>query len=387
MKLLLFGKIGSGKSFIGELLQREFGITYHDADLDLPESVKEAIRMHEPINGEMRDAFVERIIERIRLLSLEHRQFCVAQALFKNRHRMRILEELPDFKLVWVRSADELMDAPLHERAGHLASQYYAQMVNPQFEEPTHPHLVVENSSDIELLRRQIVSLLTSASPGAQVPTFKALLFDLDGTLVDSNAVALKVMEAWCAKHGIPVQAVLDVGHGGRTEDAVARLAPHLCAKTEAAEIEHLEGTSLDGLAVIAGADRFVNSLETHAWAIVTSSSLPLATSKLAACHLPVPDLLITAEAVQHGKPHPEPYLTAAEALGVSSEDCLVFEDANNGVNSALAAGCKVIIIGGGCAIQHHSVVARLPSFVGLSVSGDGRLRYEGQTIAKLLQA
>jgi shikimate kinase len=69
MKLLLFGMIGSGKSFIGEFLQREFGITYHDADRDLPESVEEAIRMHKPITGEMRDAFVERIIERIRLLS------------------------------------------------------------------------------------------------------------------------------------------------------------------------------------------------------------------------------------------------------------------------------------------------------------------------------
>jgi sugar-phosphatase len=387
MKLLLFGKIGSGKSFIGELLQREFGIAYHDADLDLPDTMREAIRNHEPISEKMRDSFVEGIIERIHQLSRKHDEFCIAQALFKEHHRQRLLEAFPDLTLVWVHSTDELTDTRLQGRTGHLASRYYAQMVNPQFEVPTHTHQTIENTADITQLRKRVVSMLESARSDRALPVFKALLFDLDGTLVDSNAIALKVMEVWCAKHGIPFQAVLEVGHGGRTEDAVARLAPHLDAEAEAAEIEHLEATSLDGLAVTADADCFVNSVARYAWAIVTSSSLPLATSKLAACHLPVPDVLLTAECVQHGKPHPEPFLKAAEALGVTPEECLVFEDADNGVNSALAAGCKVIIIGDGCAIQHHSVVVRLPSFVGLTVSGDGKLQYQGETIAQLLQA
>lgn len=177
-------------------------------------------------------------------------------------------------------------------------------------------------------------------------------------------------------EHGIPIQAVLEVGYGGRTEDAVAHLAPHLDAMAEAAEIEHLEGTSLDGLAVITGTDRFMNSLEAHAWAIVTSSSLPLA-----ACHLPVPDVLITTESVQHGKPHPEPYLKAAEALGIDPKDCLAFEDADNGVNSALAAGCSVVVVGDGSLIRHESILFRVPTFEGLELGPHGSLLWGGRTM------
>src|SRR4051812_27829400 len=106
------------------------------------------------------------------------------------------------------------------------------------------------------------------------IPTFKALIFDLDGTLADSAEVARQVMESWCLKNGIPLQSVLDVCHGGRTEDTVSLVAPHLCAKSEAARIEHLERTAVIGLKPIAGADRFLASLPPHMWAIVTSSSL-----------------------------------------------------------------------------------------------------------------
>jgi gluconokinase len=160
MKLLLFGKIGSGKSYVGELFQREFGIAYHDADRDLPEVMREAIRNHEAITEEMRDDFVKSIIERIHLLSREHQQFCVAQALFKNRHRLRILERFPDLQMIWVRSSEVLTNARLEERTGHVASLYYAQMVNPNFEAPTHRHRVIENTVEDSWLRHQMLSIL-----------------------------------------------------------------------------------------------------------------------------------------------------------------------------------------------------------------------------------
>lgn len=166
MKLLLFGKIGSGKSYVGELCQREFGMAYHDADLDLPEVMRKAIRNHQSITEDMRDDFVERIIERIHALSQQHEQFCIAQALFKNRHRLRILEAFPDVQMVWVRSTEALINERLEERTGHVASLYYAQMVNPNFEEPAHRHLTIENTGDDPWLCGQMLSILDSDGAG-----------------------------------------------------------------------------------------------------------------------------------------------------------------------------------------------------------------------------
>ena len=215
-------------------------------------------------------------------------------------------------------------------------------------------------------------------------PSFKALIFDLDGTLVDSSEVVRKVMETWCLNHDIPLQSVLDVCHGGRTEDTVALVAPHLCAKSEAAEIEHLESTTLDGLMPISGATRFLHDLAAHRWAIVTSSSMLTAKPKLKVCRMPFPPVFITAESVDYGKPHPEPFLKAAKELAVTPEECLVFEDADNGVNSALSAGCQVILIGDSCQIGHPSIVARIASFVDASFTSKGDLRIGDEIIATI---
>ncbi len=160
MKLLLFGQIGSGKSFVGETLQRDFGMHYHDADDDLPASMLEAIRNHEPINDAMRDEFTGVIIARIRDLASRHETFCVAQALFKNRHRARIVAEVPDIIPVWVRSTPELIRVRLHERTGHLASAYYAKAINPGFEEPLLSHKVIDNLGDAAALHAQLAQLL-----------------------------------------------------------------------------------------------------------------------------------------------------------------------------------------------------------------------------------
>jgi mannitol-1-/sugar-/sorbitol-6-phosphatase len=211
---------------------------------------------------------------------------------------------------------------------------------------------------------------------------FKTLIFDLDGTLVDSSAIIRKVMEAWCLKHHIPLQSVWDLSLGGRTEDTVALVAPHLCARSEAAQIEELESTTLDGLLPIAGAVRFLLSLGTTPWALVTSSSMVNARAKLVTCGMPIPKVFVTAGSVSQGKPHPEPFLVAARELGIEPEDCLVFEDADNGVNSALSAGCKVIVIGGSCSIEHPNVIHRTANFEDLELTEEGYLRMGGQPIA-----
>lgn len=215
-------------------------------------------------------------------------------------------------------------------------------------------------------------------------PSFKALIFDLDGTLVDSSEVVRKVMETWCLKHDISLQSVLDVCHGGRTEDTVSLVAPHLYAKSEAAKIEHLESTTLDGLMPTAGADRFLASLPPDTWAIVTSSSKLTAKPKLETCRMGIPRVFITAESVNMGKPHPEPFLKAAKKLGIEPEECLVFEDADNGVNSALSAGCGVIIIGDSCKIEDKNIVCRSPNFTDLNLSDGGDLKLKGNVVAIL---
>ena len=148
-----------------------------------------------------------------------------------------------------------------------------------------------------------------------------------------------------------------------------------------------MEGTSLDEVSPIAGAGRFLASLAPEAWAIVTSSTHPIALPKLEACHLPLPKILITAESVTHGKPHPKPYLKAAHELNLTPEDCLVFEDADNGVNSALAADCHVIIIGDACKIQHDHIIARTPDFQQLHLTEDGHLKSGDELIASQKRA
>jgi gluconate kinase len=163
LHLLLFGQIGSGKSHLGELLARECGFHHHDADQDLPPAIVAAIRRHEPFTEAMRDDFVSRIHDRVAWLTREHPRFVVSQALFKERHRARLHIAFPDLHFVWVRSTPELIAARLETRVGYLASAYYAQTVNPSFEPPALPHLVVDNVTDPARLQLDLVRLLTAA--------------------------------------------------------------------------------------------------------------------------------------------------------------------------------------------------------------------------------
>lgn len=165
MQLLLFGPIGSGKSYIGELLAQDFGLHYHDADRDLPAEALEAIGRHEPFTEAMREQFLERIIARIRGLAIAHPRFVVAQALFRNHQRARLLEAFPSLQLVWVRSSPEQIAERLRARTGHIASSYYATTINPGFELPTVPHLVLDNIADPDGLRLNLVRLLALIHP------------------------------------------------------------------------------------------------------------------------------------------------------------------------------------------------------------------------------
>ena len=144
-----------------------------------------------------------------------------------------------------------------------------------------------------------------------QMPSFfcAAILFDLDGVLVDSTRQVDREWREWAARKGVDGDAVMAIAHGVRTIEVIRRVAPHLDAETEAAAIENHEAHDQRGVKVMPGAADLVKSIPDGRWGVVTSGSRLLATNRLRYCGLPVPDVLVTSDDVVNGKPDPEPYL------------------------------------------------------------------------------
>ncbi len=179
--------------------------------------------------------------------------------------------------------------------------------------------------------------------------TAAAALFDMDGTLVDSTALVESLWERFCREHGVDVATLLAYSHGRRTPDIVARFLPDAGPAEQAtisAELEARELAVTDGIVEIPGAAALLAESNVP-WAVVTSAPRALAVRRMAAAGLPLPDVLVPADELANGKPHPEGYLLAAELLGVEARSCAAFEDAEPGVRSALAAGARVVVVGG----------------------------------------
>ena len=160
----------------------------------------------------------------------------------------------------------------------------------------------------------------------------KAVIFDLDGVLIDSTAVIKRQWQRWITEHNLDPGRAPNVMHGQPLVEIVRHVAPHLNAEVEAARLAAWEATDTNGLREIEGAADLVRSLPGDSWAVVTSGNLPTARTRLNFARLPVPRVLVTADDVARGKPHPEPYLLAARELRVSPADCVVIEDAPAGV-------------------------------------------------------
>ncbi|MFC7344340.1 HAD-IA family hydrolase [Saccharopolyspora griseoalba] len=173
-----------------------------------------------------------------------------------------------------------------------------------------------------------------------------AVLFDNDGVLVDSDAGALDAWAQWARGRGLDPDEVLPIVHGRRAADTVARLVPEPERAEALAEIDRLELANAHTTVALPGARELLSSLPAGKWAVVTSGNKALATARLAAADLPLPDLLVTADDVTEGKPAPDGYLTAAGRLGFAPREVVVFEDSTAGVRAGLAAGARVVGVG-----------------------------------------
>jgi mannitol-1-/sugar-/sorbitol-6-phosphatase len=173
----------------------------------------------------------------------------------------------------------------------------------------------------------------------------RAVLFDIDGTLVDSTPVVERSWRTWAQEFGVDADELMRVCHGRRTEDTVADFVTPQRRAVAVARLQALELADFDGVTALPGAQQLLEELPRRRWAAVTSGERQLMTARLEAARLPIPDILMCAEDVAAGKPSPEGYLQAAAGLGFDASQCVVVEDAPAGIAAGLAAGAQVLAV------------------------------------------
>ncbi len=172
-----------------------------------------------------------------------------------------------------------------------------------------------------------------------------ALLFDLDGVLIDSTPAVSRVWYRWAVEHGLVPETVVRMAHGRPSRSTIRELLPNADIDHEDREVERREIVDLDGVVLLPGARELLNILPPERWTIATSCTRPLAEVRLRAAGLPIPKTMITSSDVKIGKPDPEPYLKASAKLGFAASDCIVVEDVPAGIHAGKAAGARVIAL------------------------------------------
>jgi len=216
---------------------------------------------------------------------------------------------------------------------------------------PAVPHIALDAAlTPGQLLARALRALghRTAVDPGSALfgQRFDAVLFDLDGVLVDSTASVTRSWGRWAVEYDVSAQA-LQENHGQPAQALVERLLGPERVAAGLARIESIEVDDAAAVEAIPGARDLFASLPEHRRAVVTSGTPPIATARLRTAGFPLPRTLVTADDVPRGKPDPAPYLLAAQRLGLPPERCLAVEDAPAGIASATAAGCQVLAVTG----------------------------------------
>jgi len=173
----------------------------------------------------------------------------------------------------------------------------------------------------------------------------RAVLFDLDGVLIDSTECILRHWRDWAEKNRVDIRKIEQVAHGLRTVETMRLVAPHLNVEQEAETFHDHELLDTEGIVAIEGAQCLLNALPAWGWTVVTSASRDLVKVRMTKAGLQVPEKCVTADDVRNGKPSPEPYLLGAEKLGITPHECVVVEDAPSGIEAGKKAGMRVIAI------------------------------------------
>jgi len=170
-----------------------------------------------------------------------------------------------------------------------------------------------------------------------------AVLFDLDGVLIDSTPAVARVWRRWAVEHGFDPDKTVQKAHGRPSLTTIRELLPHADHEAENRVVERWEIEDTEGVLPLPGTQTLLTSLPPERWTIATSCTRPLAEVRLRVAGLPIPKTMITSSDVQNGKPHPEPYEKAAAILGFEAADCIVIEDAPAGIRAGKASGARVI--------------------------------------------
>jgi sugar-phosphatase len=173
----------------------------------------------------------------------------------------------------------------------------------------------------------------------------KAILFDLDGVLIDSTPAVARVWTSWAREKGFDPEEVVRAAHGRPSLTTIREYLPDADHQAENRVVEQAEIDDTDGVVPLPGAAELLKSLPPGSWTIVTSCTRPLAEVRLRAAGLSIPHDMVTSTDIVHGKPHPEPFLKGAAVLGIAPEDCVVAEDAPAGIRAGKAAGALVMAI------------------------------------------
>ena len=174
------------------------------------------------------------------------------------------------------------------------------------------------------------------------VVTARALLFDLDGVLVDSTPAITRVWVKWATEYGFEPEKTAREAHGRPSLESIRELLPNADHEALNRDLEQREIDDTEGVVPLRGVEALLSSLPADRWALVTSCTLPLAEARIAAAGLRVPTNMVTSNDISNGKPDPEPYIKGARLLGFDPVECIAFEDAPAGIVSAKAAGARV---------------------------------------------
>ncbi|MER8033428.1 HAD-IA family hydrolase [Streptomyces bauhiniae] len=210
------------------------------------------------------------------------------------------------------------------------------------------------------------------------VLTARALLLDMDGTLVNSDAVVERIWRRWAAAQGLDGDEVMSVVHGRQGHASMALLLPERPVEENLADNARMlaeETADMDGVIEVPGATAFLAALTGTPHALVTSADVALSTARMAAAGLPLPEVRVTAESVGASKPDPEGFLKGAAELGIDPADCVVFEDSGAGIAAGRAAGMRVVGVGPRAAQHGPDVTVRDLTEVRVAVLPDGRIQ------------